>query len=189
MRRRDATAEVDCRGGGRRGESRWHQLGGARHGGGRRGDGHRLYSLTHLFLFSIVSSETIAVIKLDDVIVPEDPVFLFKMDAQGYEPTVLDGASRVLMENSPSILTFEFWPKGIDRGVGQDPKEMLTHLWDSGYHCFDWSTNMHIPDSRPSDVVGFVNSFYDLGNFPGSKCQSQTCQGFGLWDELVCAKL
>ena len=139
----------------------------------------------------LMSTETIAVVRLDDIVLPEDPLYLFKIDAQGYEPMVLEGAASVLKENVPDIITFEFWPKGIGRGVGQSPSAMLTQLWDAGFHCFDWSTNRHIPDDRPNDVKGFVESFYENAKVPfgGSRCKTEVCREFGLWEEMVCAKL
>ena len=126
----------------------------------------------------------VAVVKLDDIILSTQQIKLLKIDSQGFEPSVLQGASRLLSDKNVEKLTFEFWPKGMKRG-GADPVQMLEMLWRKGWQCFDWSTNEHIPDDRPSEFVGFVDSFYTRSG--GKKCLTEKCWTFGLWDELFCA--
>ena len=126
----------------------------------------------------------IAVVKLDDLISAAQRVKLMKIDAQGFEPEVLRGASRLLGHGKIDKITLEFWPKGIERG-GNNPVRMLEVLWRKGWQCFDWSTNDHISNDRPSDFVGFVGAFYQ--RYGGQKCHDEACWKFGLWDELFCA--
>ena len=62
---------------------------------------------------------------------------------------------------------------------------MLEDLWLKGWQCFDWSTNDHISNDRPSDFLGFVGAFHQ--RYGGKKCHDGDCWKFGLWDELFCA--
>ena len=121
----------------------------------------------------------IAVITLNDVIRSNEKVFLLKIDTQGNEPAVLQGATTI----RPTLLTFEFWPKGMRRG-GFKPDTFLMELWVKKWQCFDWSMNQHISNKRPSDINGFVHSF-DIRR-GGLKCHDDACFNFGLWDELIC---
>lgn len=54
-----------------------------------------------------------------------------KMDTQGAEGDILEGAEKVLEESSPVIL-MEFWPYGL-RGFGREPQTVLSLLEKYGY--------------------------------------------------------
>jgi FkbM family methyltransferase len=70
---------------------------------------------------------------LDDFVVREvrGPVDFIKIDVQGAEGLVLQGAERVLSQAGLKLL-IEFWPKGL-RNMGSDPLAVLRALADKGY--------------------------------------------------------
>ena len=120
-----------------------------------------------------LQSQEIQTIKLDSIISGQD-IHLLKIDTQGNELAVLQGASRLLTENRINIIELEFWPKGMEAG-GVHTVDILDYLHQHGFICFDYSRNKHITSNRASDFEGFVASF-----------DGQRDQGFGAWDELIC---
>ena len=60
-----------------------------------------------------------------------DPIDLLKIDAEGAEPAILDGARR-LLEHSPDVsIILEFYPDML-RKAGRDPAAFLQSLLDRG---------------------------------------------------------
>ena len=55
-----------------------------------------------------------------------------KIDVQGAEWLVVDGASRILSQSAGCILMTEFWPDGI-RKSGGDPRAYLNALASAGF--------------------------------------------------------
>lgn len=55
----------------------------------------------------------VPVVSLDEYFHPGHRVDLIKIDVQGYELSVLQGAKRVLTENHDIKLLMEFWPYGL----------------------------------------------------------------------------
>jgi FkbM family methyltransferase len=74
-------------------------------------------------------------VRLDDVLASEKDVpghfDLVKMDVQGAEALVIEGARELLKRDRPTIL-MEFWPKGL-RNMGSDPRALLETLDSLGY--------------------------------------------------------
>lgn len=62
---------------------------------------------------------------------PGRPLGLLKMDTQGGEAAVLEGAWEVIHRDHPVII-MEFWPRGLSR-AGADPLAMLTRVTSLGY--------------------------------------------------------
>jgi len=60
-----------------------------------------------------------------------DRVDLIKIDAQGAEGLIFEGAERTLRENDLGIM-MEFWPFGLEN-VGTDPMELLERLGSFGF--------------------------------------------------------
>jgi FkbM family methyltransferase len=60
------------------------------------------------------------------------PVDLIKIDAQGAEGRIFEGARRLLKRDKP-LLIFELWPHGL-RAAGTDGTRMLNDLAGLGYH-------------------------------------------------------
>lgn len=119
------------------------------------------------------ASHNVPAVRLDSVILGQD-VHLLKIDTQGNELAVLQGAGRLLAENRIHMIELEFWPRGMLAG-GVHAVDVLDYLHRFGFICFDYSRNQHIPGDRPSDFEGFVASFDHTRD-----------AGFGAWDELVC---
>jgi FkbM family methyltransferase len=63
--------------------------------------------------------------------VGSNKVDLIKMDTQGAEGLIIDGAEKVLRSNDLRIV-MEFWPYGL-RNIGSDPAELLYKLEDYGF--------------------------------------------------------
>ncbi len=56
---------------------------------------------------------------------------LIKIDVEGAEGMVIDGAKKILQKDKPTIL-MEFWPEGL-RKSGHQPKKFLKTLMKMGY--------------------------------------------------------
>lgn len=56
---------------------------------------------------------------------------IIKLDTQGAEGLVMDGAQKLLLKNNIKIL-MEFWPKGL-RNMNTNPLELLNKLQDYGF--------------------------------------------------------
>jgi FkbM family methyltransferase len=74
----------------------------------------------------------VAVQTLDAEMVQLPPVDLIKIDAQGAEGRIFEGARRLLKRDKP-LLIFELWPHGL-RAAGTDGTRLLDGLAGLGYH-------------------------------------------------------
>lgn len=68
--------------------------------------------------------EEVEMVKLDDTV--EEKVDLIKIDVQGWEPTVIAGAKKIIKKYKPVII-MEYWPEGIKR-AGLDGEKMIDFL-------------------------------------------------------------
>lgn len=59
----------------------------------------------------------VPVVSLDEYFVAGQRVDLIKIDVQGYELSVLEGAKRVLEENRNVKVLMEFWPYGLSKAA------------------------------------------------------------------------
>ena len=82
---------------------------------------------------------------LDDI---EDlePPDVIKIDAQGAELRVLQGARRLLASAKPFVI-FELWPHGL-RNLRADPADLLAELKRSGYMLFKLALNGRLKDEK-----------------------------------------
>lgn len=99
-----------------------------------------------------------------------EPIDLLKIDCQGHELRVLQGAARLLSGPDPiRAIKLEFYPPGM-RAIGDDPMALLRMLHETGYDIVDVGGHMvgeHMGVLlRPSTFAEFVssmeNSFTDL---------------------------
>jgi FkbM family methyltransferase len=73
-----------------------------------------------------------------------EPVFMMKIDVEGFEPYVVAGGHRMFTQSPPKVLILEFAPHFIQR-AGADARHFLASLDRLGYEsCNPW-TNACIP--------------------------------------------
>lgn len=119
-------------------------------------------------------SVEVSTVALDDLLAGQEDLparfDLIKMDAQGAEALVIEGAIELLKRDRPTLL-IEFWPKGL-RNMGSDPVAFLERLEGLGYAIKHVNRRGAVgPPLRPADVVrscearergaGFVNLIFD----------------------------
>jgi FkbM family methyltransferase len=88
---------------------------------------------------------------LDDVkgLRPPDVI---KIDAQGGELRVLQGARHVL-ESARPFIVFELWPYGL-KNLRADPADLLAELKPAGYTLFKLALNGRLKDEK--QIVNFL---------------------------------
>jgi len=91
------------------------------------------------------SRGTVPAITIDEV-VTNSHLDLLKIDVQGFEIEVLQGAREILNNNRSLTILVEFWPYGL-RQTGHQPNELLDFLIKAG---FSVSALGH--DGRPSSL-------------------------------------
>ncbi len=64
---------------------------------------------------------------LDLILSGRGRIDLVKIDVEGYEPAVLEGARELLAQNRPTLLV-EFNPFGLEANFGQDPRRLADWL-------------------------------------------------------------
>ena len=122
------------------------------------------------------------VLRLDDVIPSDARIFTLKIDAQGHEPFVLEGAREILRRSRVHLISLEWWPAGIQKqGVADGGKAALASLYEAGAECFDLrSHKAYVPLDRPSEVGAWIDFLLrvprtgDAGDILGG------------WENLVC---
>lgn len=91
--------------------------------------------------------------RLDDVLAEEaDHIAVMKIDTQGYEPFVIEGAKALIQAHKPKIF-LEYWPYAY-RKAGADKKRMLTFLSDLAYEAY-------VIDEDKKELVPFEESMFD----------------------------
>ena len=73
----------------------------------------------------------VPVVRLDDIFPPGGHVDLLKVDVQGFEGAVLEGARRLISENPHLKAVIEYWPYGLAQGK-RDPDALLGSLAELG---------------------------------------------------------
>jgi FkbM family methyltransferase len=100
--------------------------------------------------------------RLDDYFESGQRVDLIKLDIQGFELHALEGAERVLQDNSSVKLLLEFWPYGLTQ-AGKSPEAFVSFLQDRGFAMFlpqsDSLTRCERPFMNPSDPTNYFNIF------------------------------
>lgn len=95
-------------------------------------------------------------VALDDYFPRGSRIDLIKIDVQGAEAAVLQGAERLLGENRDVRLILEYWPYGLKR-AGAPPVRFLERLREMGFEfrVVDSSSgkNVETLGDRPDDYV------------------------------------
>jgi hypothetical protein len=77
--------------------------------------------------------------KLDNMVPEGETVLFMKVDAQGHDYRVLQGAERLLTEQRVLVLLAEFAPT-LMVGGAPEALEMLEFIASKGYRCFGCGT-------------------------------------------------
>ena len=102
-------------------------------------------------------------------------VFLLKIDAQGHEYHILQGARAYITRHPVYFLLVEFYPKGLRAG-GVHPLQLLTMLQhELGYQCFDLRCTGKKHGARTLDA--FVHHY-----------PAVAANEFGTWTDLLCTR-
>jgi FkbM family methyltransferase len=91
------------------------------------------HSLSDRNLIGRGGSIEVDAVTIDDLAetVPGKRFDLIKMDTQGAEGWIIEGAKRTMIDTNPRLI-IEFWPWGL-RNLGTDPLELLGRIRDMGY--------------------------------------------------------
>jgi FkbM family methyltransferase len=97
--------------------------------------------------------QQVATVALDDLPL-QRPVRLIKMDVEGAEPLVLEGARRILAEDRPVILS-ELHPAQLERAANSSAAAYLAQLRDIGYraHRIEQGAVGAPIEAAPADVL------------------------------------
>jgi FkbM family methyltransferase len=109
-----------------------------------------------------IGTKNIALRPLDQVLKEESVgrVDFLKIDVEGFEPQVLEGASTYLRQQSIRVLQLELDDSSLARS-GYTAAQVGNMLHDAGYRCAEWS---HQSKSfRPANKASF-NTFFVTEN-------------------------
>lgn len=83
------------------------------------------------------NSNKVQVIRLDDIFPQRSSkIDVLKMDVQGYEIHVLEGAKRLLQEKMIKVIQTEVSTEWL-KNLGRKPSELCALLWKSGFELFE----------------------------------------------------
>jgi hypothetical protein len=108
-----------------------------------------------------VRSDEVRVLTLDDVaatVLPSDgAIHLLKVDVEGAEMAVLEGAGRILRTRVEAVW-LEFWPDGLEV-AGEDPAACVQRLADLGFAILlvDLAGGRALADPAPAEVVAYCD--------------------------------
>lgn len=86
----------------------------------------------------------VPVFSLDDYFKKGMKIDLIKIDVQGFEYRVLQGARRVLNENPQAAIIMEFWPHGLKK-AGTPPETLLELISSMGFRSFKVGGRLGLP--------------------------------------------
>ena len=96
-------------------------------------------------------AEVVAQVALDAYRQAVTRLDVIKIDAQGAEPHILNGA-RGLLESFRPALVFELWPYGL-RNLDVDPSALLDQLRTFGYDLYRLSPDGKLKDARHVEAI------------------------------------
>lgn len=97
----------------------------------------------------------VEMVSLDECL--DGPVDVMKIDAQGYEGQIIEGAIKTIRRCKP-IIIMEYWPYGL-RNCGTDPEELYKRLVGLGYNPTVIGENI---DADLSSLLSFCASTHSI---------------------------
>ena len=94
---------------------------------------------------------------IDSAVRDRSEVFLLKTDTQGYEMSVLEGATRILKEGNVKFLLIEFSYFLLNK-AGTSPTDLIDYVYDHGYICTYLGYHTVIYKVRGKPVFGLVDA-------------------------------
>lgn len=83
------------------------------------------------------NSNVVQVVPLDDILWPHTRnISVLKMDVQGYEIHVLEGAKRLLQAKAIHVIQTEISTEWLTN-LGRKPSELCAILWNAGFEIFE----------------------------------------------------
>jgi FkbM family methyltransferase len=103
---------------------------------------------------------TVMARRLDDLLPEADPDFI-KIDVEGAEPMVINGALNAIRRKKPAILS-ELHPQQLNRVSGKTPADYITQMEAEGYSCYLLENGVptknlkNFPNELGKDLVSVV---------------------------------
>lgn len=127
-------------------------------------------------------SEEVPEVRVDEVFPPDLDVYVFKIDAQGFDGVVLRGSEDLFASNRVSIVVIEFWPAEMAR-TSVSASETLEFLGRHNFLCFDWGgdvtkgVHLNVLPLEPLTGTAYVREFPSLDHLTF---------GSGPFTDLIC---
>lgn len=118
-----------------------------------------------------------------------DKIFFLKIDTQGHELKVLNGAISYLQSKSVQYTQYEFSPKLMRTAQSGDPLQLLKYMVALGGVCFDMlDPDSHHVITRPSAPL---DRYFESINSGKNSTHSQAWNNYandeiGPWDDILC---
>jgi len=136
------------------------------------------------------SEGKVPILRLDQALPPwVDDIFFLKIDTQGHELKVLNGAAKFLENGSVQYAQYEFSPKLMRTSRSGDPLELLNMMVNMGAVCFDMMTDdVHHRLTRPSKPLSrYYESLNGGRNSPHHSARNNYMTDvIGPWDDILC---
>jgi hypothetical protein len=138
------------------------------------------------------SPDRVPIVRLDQSL-PEwvTRIFFLKIDTQGYEWKVLNGAEKYLLSKQVQYAQYEFSPKLMHTTHSGDPMRLLKYMVSMGAICFDMlQGDAHHVVTRPSSPLEhyYTSLMSGSNSTHGSALNglNYTADPIGPWDDILC---